>query len=165
MTGHSSYISAISAYISDWESFDQAIFVSVSHLRIFCGCSVSVNRMQLCQKVLEACLWGQQCMECRNPQANKDLGLCCMFTLESWYIIHRWVQPYKSIHFYKAEDLCFPKIYTFMGFCPVIFWYIAGNDVQLYATPNLRYWPWGVLHQIYALGPKGLMSSTGFFGH
>ena len=44
-----------------------------------------------------------------------------------------------------------------MGLCPVILWYIAGNHVQLYATPNLRYWPLGLLRQIYAIGLKGLM--------
>ena len=27
-----------------------------------------------------------------------------------------------------------------MGLCPLIFWYIAGNYVQLHATPNLRDW-------------------------
>ena len=29
--------------------------------------------------------------------------------------------------------------------------------MQLYATPNLRYWPLGVLRQIYAIGQKGLI--------
>ncbi len=27
---------------------------------------------------------------------------------------------------------------------------------HFYAKPNLRYWPLGVLRQIYAIGPKGL---------
>ncbi len=43
-----------------------------------------------------------------------------------------------------------------MGLCLVVYWYIAGSHMQLYATPNLRYWPLGVLRQIYAIGLKGL---------
>ena len=49
-----------------------------------------------------------------------------------------------------------------MGLCPVIYWYIARNHVRLYATPNLRYWPLGVLRQIYAIGFKGLKPYLGF---
>ncbi len=47
--------------------------------------------------------------------------------------------------FGKLWISAFQKIYTLMGLCPVIFWHIAGNYVQLYATPNLCYWPLGVL--------------------
>ena len=77
-----------------------------------------------------------------------------MLTVEALYIRNHWMQHYKSIYFWKAEDLYFPKINICMGLCPVNFWYIAGNvHVQLYATPNLRYWPLGGIYTFVVLHP------------
>ena len=99
------------------------IQISARHMTLYFqkaknGCTINIFVsciLQLDTRNSHLSLWGQQYIECRIPQANKDLGLCRMLTVEGWYIIHHCVQPYKSIYFFKSDDLCFPKIYTFMG--------------------------------------------------